>query len=297
MTAPKKLSAYTDPTGDLPNWQLKAGSWYVRHKRTLRHIVIGVLASWSAITLGAGIYGWGRFLFVDYTRTQSLLAHLSVPQFDARALHDILGPRPVEIVEVDGFPGTQGGYDLIARVRNPNAAWLADVEYRFAYGRGGSESAHAILPPGQESIIVAAGQETDALPSDARVTLERVSWKRIDPHKIANPAEYAAKRLRFSADNVVFAAADIRKGLAIHSISFNATNDGTYDYWDARFWAVFESGGTAVGVAPVSLAEFRRGQSRSVRIGSLADRLRVDDVVLYPRINPFDENEFIPTDF
>lgn len=288
---PDRFSRYVDPTGELPNRELKFAEFFVRYKQFLKNILIIILLVWTAGSVGFSLYSFGDYLFFGYSEDISMYQELiDAPNYTGT--RERSKPVNLQIRGADTFVSAEGSYDFVARVLNPNFYWLAQLSYTFVYDNGSTGAGEAILLPGEERPVGILGYKSDFFPTNLRFNINDIKWRRIDRHIIEDPREFIDNRLIFSADNVEFVRQGT-EGLDSHQLKFDITNESAYSYKDPVFYVGLKGGGILQGYTYVVLDSIRTGEMVSVDTRLLANNLSVSEIELYPAINVFDSSVYI----
>lgn len=288
----KKLPTYIDPTGELPSSQLELGAWYLRHKILLGQIGVGILIAFCAVTISFSLWGWGKYLLVDYTQDEQLFLNQTLELQDYKNLQTSYGAEDLLVADTRVFRGASDMYDFVANITNPNERWVAKLKYHFDYTNGETDIAETVLLPGAKRPVAFFGHESNIFPSNIRFIIDEISWKSIDPHKIFDVASYANTRLMFSVDNFVFNSPEA-KGILVPSINFDLYNDSAYNFWQGVFYIELLNGGQTVGYVFLSVDQFMVGEKRAIDLRYFGGNLNVTDIRLHPVIDVFDDNTFM----
>jgi hypothetical protein len=290
---PSKLSQYQDPTGEFRNREFQLGFWYVKHKLLLRNIFIGVLTTWSVITIGIGLFVWGQYLFVGYWDDEDLLIeHITTFQ-NYSAVQPLYEARSLEFDSSKIFKSAEGRYDFFTPATNPNNNFLAHVDFHYVYGQVDTAVETLTLLPLSTQGLIVYGHESGQYPAQARMVIDAIRWERIDPHMIVDAGAYMQERVLFSIDNFSFTRPDTAGGSFTNELSFDIRNDSVYSFWEPTFQVLLKRGASVVGVIPFSEKEFRAGQSRTVKIYTFADVTKVDNIDVIPTVNVFERDVYI----
>lgn len=284
-----KIKGYIDATDSLSNKSLGRAEWYLAHKLSLRKWLVIFMVTLNSILILFSLYGWGRYFLYDYGNIDRALLNMS-----AQVTHyGHLKPRPLQLRNIQVFNSGRQTYDLMVDVVNPNASWRGEVTYMFTYAGGVTEEINETIFPGDGQVLPAFGVESPGFPTNVQAQIKNIVWERIDPHVIRDPLSFMDTRLQVSVDNISFDSANQREGVVSHSIGFDITNDSVYGYWVPLFDAVLLNNQTPVGVVRFEVEGFRPGDTKRIELKSLAPTLRVTDIKVLPRIDVFDQTEYI----
>ncbi|PLX26745.1 hypothetical protein C0581_03930 [Candidatus Parcubacteria bacterium] len=284
---------YEDPTGEFSNKHLKMAQWYISHKILLRKIFIITLSVWSVITIGTGLFVWGKYFIFDYTRDEINISGIA-QNYVSQEQIQLHAPRALDTKAQRTINSAPEKYDFLLEVQNSNERWIAEVHYMFTYGNGQTDVHEAIVLPGQARHIAVYGHDLERTPTNVSFRLVDTKWKRVDPHKIYNPLEYIDQRLQFTVDNVEFTPANRSQGTGSHLVSFDISNDSLFNYWEGDFNVIYKNRGQVIAFSPLKIEQFLSGQKRSIERASFMDRLEVDAIEIEPLIDVFDLGMYMP---
>ncbi|HLD31687.1 MAG TPA: hypothetical protein VJB37_02210 [Patescibacteria group bacterium] len=292
-TEKDRLSRYRDPFGEISTGELRWGEWYLRHKLWLRQVLITVLVVWSILTVGYGlsylVYYFSYGYFVDQKNTQDLIYGFT----NYQNLQPAYSALPLQFKGVEIYNSLGQTYDFVVPTFNPNKQWLARVSYRFKYLGGETPLAQTVFLPGSLRPLVFFGHDPESYPTAAQLVIEKVEWRRIDPHVISDPATFIDERLRFTFENFNFIRANRSTGVVNHRIEFDLFNDSAYSYKEAPFYIELLAGGQTVGIVYIVEDAFKVKEVRHISFQSLVPQLDVDDIRVWPALNPFDSQNYI----
>jgi hypothetical protein len=178
---------------------------------------------------------------------------------------------------------------MVANVQNANRNWVVRATYHFAFNGTSTVSVTTEILPGAARPIAILGVVMSAYPAGARLVFDNVQYDRVDPHLVSNIPEFIASHISFEVNNFVFThAASGKQGVPANDIHFELHNASAYSYWEPQFYVELRSRGVPVGMLVFTAEQLRANESRFINIRSLSPDLSVDDIALYPLVNPFD---------
>ncbi len=284
---------YLDPTGEFSNRELETATWFIRHKLLIARICRGLLAAFGAMTIGYSVFMWGKYIVFDRAADARLAAIETVSFQNYAAQQAAYGAETLRVFGMNVFVGTPDTYDLVAFVKNPNARWLATIEYHFVYSGGETPKEATTVLPLAERPVAALGQSLAGYPVGARLVIDDVRWQRVNPHAVPDPSEYLRSRLMFSTANLTFDRAYGEENLPAHQIAFDIANESAYSFWSPAFYVEFRAGEQPAGLTYLPLDRFLAGETRHIELRSLAPDLIVTDIRLAPLVNVFDPSVFM----
>jgi len=289
---PTKLSQYTDPTGEFSNKDLALSGWYIRNKILLRKILIGILLTWIVV---GGIYSLvilGAYLFSGFWRDRDARLETLQGFQDYTAVQPTYAARALMIDNTKIFQVGET-YDFVSVAQNSNENFVARVRYKYVFEGGETPTKVQTILPGKKVSLAILGFQSDAYPVGARLVMEETRWRKIDPHGIPDTTAYIAARMNFPLANVTIERSPLGAPLPPR-VTFDIKNDTAYSYYEGRFMVLLLSGGSVEGAVPLSIKEFRAGQTFPVDIRPAFDISGIDDIEVLPLMDVFDQNEFLP---
>lgn len=290
---PDKLSQYIDPTGEFPNRELKMAEWYLRHKLLLRKIGLWALAGWCAITVIYSLSYWGYYFAFGYWQDQQMMAKQTVELENYDNLKPLYQPQALSFGQTEIYNSVSEQLnDLVAQVTNPNGRWLAGVVYKFVYDNGETETARTVVFPKTVRPLTFFGLKS-SFPSNAKIVVEQVLWKRLNPHYYPDVDSFMKERLLFSIENFKFTPASRTQGVPTNKLEFDLKNNSAYSFWEADFYLELIDNGSRVGIIYLPVEKFKTGETRSLDVRSFVSGLLVSELALHPVMNIFDKEEYI----
>lgn len=288
-----KFSRYTDPTGEFSNRALKLAEWYLKHKLLLQKIGKYILVGWCVVTVGYSFGYWLYYFSYGYFQDQKM-ATQSVAQFqNYKNLQTMYGAKDLVVKDVDVYNSVSDLYDFAAQVENPNERWVARVTYRFAFSGGETSLTTTVLPPQGARPVALFGAAAGSYPVGARLVIEKIDWRRLNPHVDVDIKNYIAERSKFSVERFAFTPASRSAGILNNMIEFDLFNDTAYSFWDAEFYVELKDRGETVGLIHLNADKFKAGEKRRIDLRSFVDNLRVSDIIVWPVFNVFDVGEYM----
>lgn len=286
---------YTDPTGEFSNRSLDAATWYLTHKTIVIRVGFFALAITALVFTIIAVAGWSQYVFVGMAEDKRLAAEQLQLFQNYEIVQATVAARPLTVTGLQVFTSAPDTYDLVASVENSNRDWIAHMTYYFSYSGGTTTLSQAILLPGIGARPVAAlGQALLAYPADARLVLEHVDWERVNPHRVANIAGFITEHVSFEIDQLKFThATPGSTGLPVHDLHFILKNTSAYSYWEPAFYVQLLRGGQPVGILYLTAERLRSLEERPIDLRIFASDITVDDVVLFPLVNPFDRSVYM----
>lgn len=277
---------------DLSEEQLKWGYWFVTHKLLLRRILTIALIVFSAINLGYS--GYSLTLDVLNARNRlNELALLSTLQLNP-AISKAQAPKALSFANAQVIV-TQGKYDFLSTVGNPNDNFAARFTYRFVAGNFASETVRGFVLPGEQKLIAQLGVVSPDRPTGAYLEVVDVAWQRIDKHVYPDWKAFVGDRLNFKISDTAYTPSiELEKDKPfIGKTSFTIANATGFGYYGVRVLVVIYRGPAAVGVNSATIAVLPPGESRSGEVTWYEDYGAVTEVKVIPEVDILNDAVYI----
>jgi len=286
------LNKYVDPTGEYTNQELRLSEWYLRHKLLLQKIGTGCLIAWCVITVGYSLSYWLYYFSYGYSRDQLVLNKQGMEFQNYTKIQVAYQAKDLQLSDVRIFAGGVNKYDFVVRALNPNEKWLAVVDYKFSFYGGETKVGRTVILPGEERPFIIFGQSSDSLPAEAKFTIVNTSWQSIDAHLVPDPIKFTKERTNFKLENFKYTNP---YNLAVGGIvNFDILNDTAYSYWGVDFYVEYLSNSDVVGFAYLPLEKFINKETRQISLKVLENWPAITEVRLYPVVNVFDSQAYLP---
>lgn len=272
---------------DFTDKELKAASWWVQHRMTVRRAGIGALVAIDVAVCFFAIFGLVRYFLIDYTKSERLLRELAEPLINP-AVIEARQPRPLDLKPVAILAAGANRYDLVAFVKNSNAVWYATYDAVFRTETDIIKTVPSVALPGMEAPVTALGIQSVARLRGVRVEIHNLHWARarLTGNEIRD-------RLQFSVSDAKFAPAPSGSREPSRA-TFTVTNASAYNYWTVRFTVVLRRGVAIAGVNTVELAQVRSGEPREASAAWFETLNAPTKVEVYPEVNIFDPGAYMP---
>ncbi len=293
-----KLERYEDVTGEFTSSELRWGEWYVRHKILLHKILVRTLLVWCIATVG---YSLGYFVYYysyGYFQDEKMASQQITELSNLKNTNILFQARDLQFGNIEVYNSVSKDlFDFSARVVNPNERIAAIVTYKFVFSGGETELAQTILLPGSKRPIAYFGFESNSYPANPRIVIEDVTWKRISTHLIEDPTKFIADRTNFLVENFQYTRSSRSEGIPNNILEFDIFNNTAYNYWEPAFYIELIRGNRTVGIIYYLATEFRAREKRHVDLRSYIENFEVSNIKVWPTVNVFDDNEYLPIDY
>ncbi|MFH1789858.1 MAG: hypothetical protein ABH832_02210 [bacterium] len=283
---------YIDYSSELSTRRLKLGIWVASHRKGIKKTTIAVLiAVVVAFWLFSGIK-W--FYYIIDTPFQSKMERELASFQNYTNINNLLQPSNIQIVGVQVFNSSVDKIDVVAEVINPNEHFIISFDYSFAFNQNETPIQRAIILPGQGRPVASLGVDKLSAVGSPNIIISNLSYKRISAHEVSDPKAWQDYRLDFEISGLKFVPVQSgnQQSADASIISFNLENSSPYNYKGASFYIGLRSGGSFVSLLPLYIDYFSSLQTENIDLRSFVSGLYVDDVELYPLINPYESDAY-----
>ncbi|MFA5021304.1 MAG: hypothetical protein WC517_04575 [Patescibacteria group bacterium] len=277
------MADFQTSSSGLSDTQLKLSYFLVSNKLLLRKLSVVLL-----ILINCGFWGYAvaglAFWALDYGRLNQQTDELLFSSSAVLPAVEAAKPQSLILSDVQSFGGSDGHYDLMAQVSNPNTDWLAEFTYNFiGDGEPSPASYFGFALPQGRKILLALGQDSSAV----RVEITDVKWTRI--------TDFAAvrnNRERFLVENDAFAPAS--KIGNPSRLEFSLANESPYSYWEAGVVVFLYSGGSISAVNYLAVPQLTSGSKRMIEFNWVRPLANIDGWEIIPETNYLDSANIMP---
>ncbi|MEK7068116.1 MAG: hypothetical protein AAB956_03915 [Patescibacteria group bacterium] len=273
------------------NWQLDFGLWWVQHRVLLRRVLAGLIIVISAPLWAYSLYNWTDYLYQGILADKQLADNLVNTGGIPHSLVVSRGPANLTLGSANILSSSGASYDLASLVYNPNSNWYIAFDYSFIIGGDKTAAQPEFILPQEKKYLVAFLQ-TGAR-SAAAVALDNIRWQRIAAGEFRDVPQLIKEHTDISVSDIRLASASSGGGLPLNLVSFQARNNSPYNYWEADFYLLAQTGSNIIGINKYRLEKFYSGETRTVNIQWPA-YLGGAPITVTPSVNIFDRDNYIP---
>lgn len=273
---------------------LETGLWWAKNRRNVFRIFIVFLIIISVISWGYTIFGFGSYLLIGMNNDEQMVKNLVQ---DKIISHDYLAQSAAKnlIYGTTGIIENDGKYDLYAQISNPNQKHWGAFSYCFTASAGEKSCGKSFILPGEQKYVLSLAQIFKNQPSGVNFLITNIVWQKIDNHKISDWDKYRNDHLNISVKNASFTPAasnDVSEKIGLNTLSFNASNNSAYSYWEAPFTIILSNGGRIVDINSYIIDNFNSYDSKEIQITFPGTIGSVSNISITPNINITDETIF-----
>ena len=180
----------------------------------------------------------------------------------------------------------------MSTLQNSNNRWIGHLEYHYEYAGGVTDIQKIGVNPGYNGPIGAFGIDHSSIPTNIRLIVDSLTWERIDDHDVPSVEAELLARGDLNIQEFTFTSAADSPELSQSRLLFDLHNDTAYSFWRVDTMIELFQGSQRVGVIPLTLENFERGNVENIDFRVPDARLRITDIEIHLLTNLFDEDSF-----
>lgn len=276
----------------ISNFWLKISYWFVSHKLFFKKLLIIGL-----IILNVGLFGWTIFqtliiLVVQEKDFQQMLGGLTYDLIDYQYFNQKIKAKDLELLSLDILPVTEGRYDIVARVKNPNSDWVVKkVIYQFISGDKVIAEKTSFIFPGEEKFLAVFNTEPTSL-GGVTLRFKEISWQRE-----LNFADFSPQYLNFDISEINImtpSQLSIRGKLPVTKVTFKVKNQSAYNFWQVGFYVALYSGSKLIGLNYTLLDQFKSGEEKRAEVNWIQSLSTPNRAEILPEVDILNPDVYMP---
>jgi len=281
----------SDKEGELKA-SFKFSYWFFRNKPFLKKVFMGIViiivaAPWTYTLIW--LLDWAIITGPKERANLNMILDIKVSQ---EAITNV-SAVPLDFGEAEIFAGGIGQYDIFSQVKNQNAKWWVEFQYRFVGEGLESDWRNGFILPGETKYITNLGVERAFRPRNIRLETRDIKFHRIDNHVIPDYAKFKKERMDIPISDKNFDPRAIQNKKNIALLSFTAKNNTAYDYWLVGFYTYLYRGDQLVALNYIGVPELTSGEARDLEIYFYEGLPAISKYEIVPELNIFDEDGYI----
>jgi hypothetical protein len=222
---------------------------------------------------------------MDINQQQNIMQSMAADTVDYQAIRSRVTPSPLVVETTAAIPTGNGMYNLVAKVKNPNAGWAgSEVTFIFTVnGQATTQQTDFILPNSEKYFVASSVAGPSSI--TASFTLQGVKWQRVPDSQSLGKTAFSVNDLSFSDSAVVDSA-------TVRYVRGTISNTGYTSLWQAKFTVVLLEGDKIVGIGYARFEQFKAGEEKPLNVQVTINGSPTSAVVV-PDINVLDANNFI----
>ena len=291
------IAKYEDVSGQFSNKTLFQSFWFVSHKLLLRNIVIGVLMLWCLISVGYSVFVFGDYVLFGYWEDRTMYRQQAQEFPDFTKNKTVYEAQNIVILPTQIFAESSERYSVYTRIKNPNDNFIGEVYFHYNIQDVETPTARAVIMPGSDQFLAERGILSGSRLRSARLVVERIDWKRVDPHTVKDVPGFVGDRLGFVVEDFTVSPPDSNADIPTAQVEITMSNDSVYSFRRPDFFVVLYRGRGVEYVHYTTQPDFLFGQKRVLRFATLLPLSSITDIEVVPVINVFDPEEYLSIDY
>lgn len=278
--------------------ELKLASWWTRNQIVVRRVGRGLLIGVALLLWGYSFWGLVDAFAISYPRESRLTHDIAVNQQRLVALEQDR-PQNVSLSQVTVLQSTDGRYDMVVEVSNPNAQWWAEFNYRYSLSGEETPIRSGYVLPGGTQILTELGFKPTAKGGRIAVLeVENVRWHRVDPAQVGSDYKtFAEKRLALEFQDVKYDTDIVLGTSRVGQTSFTLVNNSGYGFWSVDLVVRLYRGSSVVDLNKISIDRLAPGERRPIQMTWFSNLPSVSKTEIIPQVNLLNSGSFLPTQY
>jgi len=186
-------------------------------------------------------------------------------------------------------------YDFVAKVKNPNNNFFANITYCFVDNGQELACSGSILFPDEDKYLLILSVKLDSRPNNLKFIIKNISWERVDIRKYQNWPNYYSERVNFLINDIEFSSipAPDSSLKSSNNLSFSIKNNSPYNYWSLPLSIIIFNRSNIIGINKYTISEFMSLESKKVNLSWSNSISSSDKIEIIPDLNILQENNYI----
>lgn len=275
--------------------QLKAASWWVRHRIALHGagymslmalcLILWSYAAWTAVDV------W----VLSAPRESRLLSRVATNVLNQDALQ-AAQPQALQPGQAFRLTGTDERQDMLALLSNPNARWWAEFDYHFSLGDTQTPTRHSFVLPQSQQPLTEIGWK-GAVTYPPQLVVDKLLWHRLQPDQVErNYANFQSRRSAFEISAPTYDNDTVVGDRHIGRTTFTLRNGSGFGFWSVDLTVILYNEGTPVAFTLINQRELKPGETRPVTLNWFEPLESVTRTEVRPSVNILDPKVFLPAE-
>ncbi|PIR47634.1 hypothetical protein COV06_02360 [Candidatus Uhrbacteria bacterium CG10_big_fil_rev_8_21_14_0_10_50_16] len=272
----------------------KRDVWWIEHKTQLRTAGVVFLFAVEGLLGLIGLWAFADYFLINYVEEGRLVESFFAGAENLHAVVQTQVPQALDLGNVQILP-TQGKFDVLAMITNPNADHVAQVRYRIVYDDRETEERTAILLQETTMPLVAFNVDQPR-PRNPRVLIDQVEWWRIDAHAVPDPIAWKQARLNIAFDNLQQDTGLQIGDQVVSRTLADITNKTGFGYYSIDVFVLLKRGGSVIGVNRTVMSNLLPREERPFQLDWFGGSPVAQTIEVYPIVNLFDDSVYLSSD-
>lgn len=283
--------------GGFSEGELKFASFWVRNRIVLTRAGYSLLIALSVIVWLYALWGILDAFVISYPRESRLTAEIAANQITLNSL-DVDKPQAVQAGTVAVLEGTDGRFDMVADVQNPNEQWWLEFNYHFNISGQQTPMRNGFILPQSQNTLTELGYKPKSRGNaSAQLVVDNIRWHRLDRSVVSTTyKDYELQHFNVAFENVKFESGLVIGSRQIGRTVFDMVNRGSFGYWNMDVIVKLYRGNGLLAVQRITLTNIVPGETRHIELDWF-DKLppQITRTEITPVINFLDANSYLPT--
>ncbi|RLC38890.1 hypothetical protein DRH27_01190 [Candidatus Falkowbacteria bacterium] len=288
------IKKYVDQEG-LTIKKLETGLWFVKNFKYFNYLFYGALILISIVTWPWFIYSFGHYVIVGMKDDNKLITDLIATEVNHEA---VLSQKalPLQFGSLKSIKLSGNSYDFYINVTNPNEKHSAKFSYYIQTGDAKTGDGENFILPGDNKYLLILAQQLERSPINAEFYIDKINFERIIPKKYSDWQMFKNERMDFIINDKIFNPAKatiLSEKLNLSELSFSASNNSAYNYYEVNFTILLKGITGIAGVNKYKAINFYSGETKNVNTtwpGSLG---AIKEIEIIPEIDITNEDNYI----
>jgi len=264
-------------------WLAHNKKYFVKGFYTVLFIIS--ILTWSFFVVIFGSY-LGEGMQEDVRLTDSIVTNKAlVDDYKSRTM-----PEDIKISAVETIKDAAGDFYFISRVKNINNRYWAEISYTFIQGGEEFGPIKDFILPETETVLTSLSLRKFPSSSSVKLKVNNVKWNRLDRHEVPEWSSYKKEYLSYQITNKKFTPhnlSELSENERLSKVSFTILNESPHSYLDAPLDIILFNQGKIVSYTNYSIDKYEAGGKYDIEIVLADPIIRVDNIIISPRINIF----------
>jgi hypothetical protein len=276
--------------------EVHLAQWWRSKSSLFKKIILSIVIAINVVVWTIFIYQ--LVIYIIYSPNyRETIRGLATDLVDYDAYHRLMQPnapivKNVYIINrgINVQNPQQKDYDLIAEVENDNTQWtISSLVGQFDLA-GQPVVVNGFLMPKQKKYFLALRQQSTQSIGTTTFEMKNIVWRRIKPAErdrlnIVNDLSF--ERANFSPASV------LNNKQMPAQVEFTAINHSAYSFWQVNTQVVLYQGAGVVDAYIFPIDNWMAGQTRTIIFNLIHNVNFINQIVVTPDINWFDNSIFI----
>ncbi|MFA5070642.1 MAG: hypothetical protein WC528_05180 [Patescibacteria group bacterium] len=276
-----------DTNYNLNDLYLKIAAWLVGHKYFFKKWWVIVMLSLDLIMIIYIAFSFIVFALASPRENQM------VSQMSREFINPVFltqnKPKDLEVSLTKALPTGSNHYDLVAKIKNPNAKWgMRTLDYTFLIDGQETVSSTGFILPGQEKYFILLNQlyQANTEPKAVEFKVARTAWQKVSDITLFNDVQFSVQEAKISLSQVT-------GGQASATAEAKVINDSFYDFWTVEVPIVVEVNGIPLAASKYILRQFKSLETKEVSASWQKNIPLSASLVIRPEANLFETGNFM----